>query len=135
MEQFITIIDFVALGVEAAGVVVIVAGFIFATYRFLRNPKVEGSTHQAYLGYRHAVGRSLLIGLDFLIAGDLIKTVIIANTGSQVATLAAVVLVRAFLAFTLHIEIEGQLPWHASKTKPAPYDGNKPSSIHQNHQE
>ncbi|XKH59797.1 DUF1622 domain-containing protein [Halomonas sediminis] len=131
MEHFITIIDFVALGVEVAGVVVIVAGFIFATYRFLRNPKVKGSTHLAYLDYRHAVGRSLLIGLDFLIAGDLIKTVIIANTGSQVATLAAVVLVRAFLGFTLHIEIEGQLPWHASKTKPAHHDDNKPSHTHQ----
>ncbi|QTF93229.1 DUF1622 domain-containing protein, partial [Halomonas sp. BM-2019] len=60
---------------------------------------------------RHGIGRSRLLGLDFLIAGDLIKTVIVLNSGESVLTLAAVVLIRAFLGFTLHVEVEGHWPW------------------------
>ncbi|WP_075880646.1 DUF1622 domain-containing protein [Vreelandella massiliensis] len=110
MSLFLHWIEYVALTVEAVGVAVMVAGFVIATYRFARHPHFYDSRH-AYLAYRHGIGRSILVGLDFLIAGDLVKTVIVVNTGEQVATLAAVVLIRAFLGFTLHVEVEGHWPW------------------------
>ncbi|MDR5897421.1 DUF1622 domain-containing protein [Halomonas vilamensis] len=116
MSLFLHWIEHIALTVEAVGVAVMVAGFLIATYRFIRHPNFYDSPH-AYLAYRHGIGRSILVGLDFLIAGDLIKTVIVVNTGEQVATLAAVVLIRAFLGFTLHVEVEGHWPWQNHKFK------------------
>jgi uncharacterized membrane protein len=116
-------IEYVALTVEAVGVAVMVAGFLIATYRFMRHPNFYDSRH-AYLAYRHGIGRSILVGLDFLIAGDLIKTVIVVNTGEQVATLAAVVLIRAFLGFTLHVEVEGHWPWQNHRFRRDTNDDN-----------
>ncbi|MFN2331093.1 MAG: DUF1622 domain-containing protein [Halomonas sp.] len=110
MSWFLQLIDVVALIIEALGVLIIVAGFAMATRRFLQHRNFYDSRH-AYLEYRHGIGRSILLGLDFLIAGDLIKTVIVLNTGESVVTLAAVVLIRAFLGFTLHVEVEGHWPW------------------------
>lgn len=123
MSLFLHWIEYVALTVEAVGVAVMVAGFLIATYRFMRSPNFYDSPH-AYLAYRHGIGRSILVGLDFLIAGDLIKTVIVVNTGEQVATLAAVVLIRAFLGFTLHVEVEGHWPWQNHKFKHNDNDNN-----------
>lgn len=116
MSLFLELIEYIALTVEAVGVTVMVSGFLIATWRFVRQPDFYDSKH-AYLAYRHGIGRSILVGLDFLIAGDLIKTVIVVNTGEQVATLAAVVLIRAFLGFTLHVEVEGHWPWQKHRFK------------------
>ncbi|WP_444985567.1 DUF1622 domain-containing protein [Halomonas mongoliensis] len=110
MNWFLQLIDIVALIIEGLGVMIIVAGFAMATRRFLQHRNFYDSRH-AYLEYRHGIGRSILLGLDFLIAGDLIKTVIVLNSGESVVTLAAVVLIRAFLGFTLHVEVEGHWPW------------------------
>lgn len=110
MNWFLQLIDIIALVIEGLGVMIIVAGFAIATRRFLQHRNFYDNRH-AYLEYRHGIGRSILLGLDFLIAGDLIKTVILLNSGESVATLAAVVLIRAFLGFTLHVEVEGHWPW------------------------
>ncbi|WP_416139265.1 DUF1622 domain-containing protein [Halomonas sp. HK25] len=110
MNWFLQLIDTTALVIETLGVLIMVAGFTVATRRFLQHRHFYESRH-AYLEYRHGIGRSILLGLDFLIAGDLIKTVIVLNSGESVATLAAVVLIRAFLGFTLHVEVEGHWPW------------------------
>jgi len=57
------------------------------------------------------MGRSIVLGLEFLIAGDIIRTVIVSPTLESVAVLAVIVLVRAFLTMTLTLEIEGRWPW------------------------
>ncbi|MBE0488769.1 MAG: DUF1622 domain-containing protein [Halomonas sp.] len=110
MSWFQQVINTVALAIEALGVLVIVGGFAMATRRFVQHRHFYDSRH-AYLEYRHGIGRAILLGLDFLIAGDLIKTVIVLNSGESVMTLATVVLIRAFLGFTLHVEVEGHWPW------------------------
>ena len=66
------------------------------------------------------IGRSILLGLEFLIAGDVIRTVIVSHTMTDVAALALMVLVRAFLSFTLTLEIEGKLPWAGRGERDAP---------------
>ena len=110
MEDFKNLITIVTYGVEGFGVVIIVVGSLIATYRFLRgwrSQPAEASYHE----YRKLVGRSIILGLEFLIAGDVIRTVIVSHTLSSVAVLALVVVIRAFLSFTLALEIEGRLPW------------------------
>ena len=118
MEDFKNLITIVTYGVEGFGVVIIVAGSLIATVRFLQRWRSE-SAERTYEEYRRVVGRSIILGLEFLIAGDVIRTVIVSHTLSSVAVLALVVVIRAFLSFTLALEIEGRLPWK----KPAPDEG------------
>jgi uncharacterized membrane protein len=69
--------------------------------------------------YRRQLGRSIILGLEFLIAGDIIRTVIVADTLANVAILGIIILIRTFLSFTLHLEVEGHWPWRRLKTDEA----------------
>ena len=117
MQEFKSLITIVTYGVEGFGVVVIVVGSLIATVRFLLRWRVD-PPEATYQRYRRVVGRSIILGLEFLIAGDVIRTVVVTHTLSSVAVLALVVVIRAFLSFTLAMEIEGRLPWqHAATDK------------------
>ena len=107
-------IEWAALGIEVLGAVVIVAGVLRVaitrgTVRFLLKLDEPG----AYESYRHQIGRSLLLGLEFLVAGDVVRTVALEPTVGNVATLGLLVLVRTFLSWTLTVEIEGRWPWQS----------------------
>jgi len=106
MTQFSNIMEYGGLAVDFAGVLVIIVGGILSTYRFLFK-KYEN----AYTGYRQDLGRSILLGLEFLIAGDIIRTVVVAPTLDNVIVLGIIVLIRTFLSVALHMEIEGRWPW------------------------
>ncbi|MCE8035564.1 MAG: DUF1622 domain-containing protein [Halomonas sp.] len=123
MPLFLDGIDTIALIIEVLGVAIIVGGFAITSWRFLHHRMFH--EQRAFMHYRHGIARSLILGLDFLIAGDIIKTVIIVNTGQQVATLGVIVLIRAFLAFTLHVEVEGHWPWQDSRYKNASSNGRR----------
>ena len=115
-KEFIGVAGYI---IEACGVLVIVIGSVLSTIRFLQYLRhVPGST--AYRGYRRSLGRSIILGLEFLIAGYIIRTVIIAATLSNVAILAVIVLIRSFLSLTLELEVEGRWPWQA------PVEGKTP---------
>ena len=102
--------DIAGYVVEAAGVLTIVVGAILATWWFITRlttmPKLE-----AYREFRSDVGRSILLGLEFLIAGDIIRTVTVTQTLESVGVLVVIVLIRTFLTVTLELEIEGRWPW------------------------
>jgi uncharacterized membrane protein len=105
-------IEWAALGIEMLGALVIVVGVLRVaitrgTVRFLL--KVDEPA--AYDSYKHQIGRSLLLGLEFLVAGDVVRTVALEPTLNNVAVLGLLVLVRTFLAWTLAVEIEGRWPW------------------------
>jgi len=68
-------------------------------------------TGNYYSLYRQDVGRAILLGLEFLIAGDIIRTVVVAPTMQNVVVLGMIVLIRTFLSLSLQLEIEGKLPW------------------------
>src|SRR5437588_12926430 len=68
-------------------------------------------TGNYYSLYRQDVGRAILLGLEFLIAGDIIRTVVVAPTLQNVVVLGLIVLIRTFLSLSLQLEIEGKLPW------------------------
>ena len=110
MNEFKEIVTFVAYGIEAIGVLVIVIGCVAGTVRLFPQFRSRGMS-EVYHEYRQIIGRSILLGLEFLIAGDVIRTVIVSHTMTDVAALALMVLVRTFLSFTLTLEIEGKLPW------------------------
>ena len=105
-------IEWAALRIEMLGAIVIVAGVLRVaitrgTVRFLMKLDEPG----AYESYKHQIGRSLLLGLEFLVAGDVVRTVALEPTLSNVAVLGLLVLVRTFLSWTLAVEIEGRWPW------------------------
>ena len=107
-------IEWAALGIEMLGALVIVVGVLRVaitrgTVRFLL--KVDEPA--AFDSYKHQIGRSLLLGLEFLVAGDVVRTVALEPTLVNVAVLGLLVLVRTFLAWTLSVEIEGRWPWQS----------------------
>jgi uncharacterized membrane protein len=102
----------VGLTVDAIGVVVIVVGILVATGRFIF--RRQSSHRLTYQYYRQDVARSILLGLEFLIAGDIIRTVAVEATLQNVAVLGMIVLVRTFLSIALHLEVEERWPWQQS---------------------
>ena len=68
----------------------------------------------AYHAYRSSLGRAILLGLEFLVAADIINTVAVEPTWENVGVLGAVVLIRTFLSFSLEVEIYGHWPWQES---------------------
>ena len=100
----------VARFVEFAGVVVILAGAAIATAAFL--VQLASTTFaEAYAGYRRHLGQAILLGLELLVAGDIINTVAVDPTFRSVGVLGLIVLIRTFLSFSLEVEIEGRWPW------------------------
>lgn len=116
MDEFKSLITIITYGVEGLGVIIIIVGGLVATGRFLLRWRTD-PPETSYREYRRVVGRSIILGLEFLIAGDVIRTVIVEHTLSSVAVLALVVIIRAFLSFTLALEIEGRLPWQGSASE------------------
>ncbi len=104
---------------EVAGVVVVVVGALVslgAAYTTWRTDGREGS----YRSYRQSLGRAILLGLEFLVAADIVRTVSHVPTVQQVSVLGGIVLIRTFLSFTLEVELEGRWPWQRPKRPRAP---------------
>lgn len=95
---------------EAIGVAVIMGGFVYATVVFL-SQAMRRSTRGSYGDFRRHSVRGLILGLEFLVAADIIKTVAIEYTVESVLMLAVIIGLRTFLVFALHLEVEGRLPW------------------------
>ncbi len=109
-DAFLQIANALVLGLEAVGIAVIMGGFVLATVIWLVNMRSR-STHEAYVDYRRRSVRGLILGLEFLVAADIIKTVAIEYTMESVLMLALIILIRTMLVFALHLEIEGRFPW------------------------
>ena len=107
----------VATGLEIFGVLVIVAGIVWATGRFLLRDLRSGDAVKAYERYRANLGRGILLGLELLVAADIIGTVAVTPTFESLGVLAAIVLIRTFLSFSLEVEIEGRWPWARGRKK------------------
>lgn len=97
--------------IDWAGVAVIVIGLLLATVLFIRQAALRAPFDKAYRLYRQRAGKAILLGLEFLVAADIIRTVAVSPTFNSVGVLGAIVLVRTFLSFTLEVELEGRWPW------------------------
>jgi len=110
---FATVMDHVAQGFEVLGAGILVVGtlwsFVLAVITLRRSGPARG--RRAYLALRQSFGGTLLLGLEILVAADLIRTVAVAPTVMNVLVLGLIVLIRTFLSFSLETEIEGVVPW------------------------
>jgi uncharacterized membrane protein len=107
-DDFARAIQDVGKAVDGVGVATIVVGIVVATIVLgLRHRAVE----DAFRKYRQGIGRAILLGLEFLVAADIIKTVAVDPTFAGAGVLAIIVVIRTFLSFTLELEISGRWPW------------------------
>lgn len=103
--------EHVAQGFEALGAVVLVLGLLWSLSLAGRTWQRTHQGRASYLALRETFGAVLLLGLELLVAADLIRTVAVSTTFQNVAALGLIVLIRTFLSFSLEVEIEGTLPW------------------------
>jgi uncharacterized membrane protein len=108
-------IEAAALGVEVLAVAVIVIAILFGTTRFLLHlgqGRIEG-----YKIYKQHLTKALLLGLEFLVAADIVRTVAIEATLTNVAILGALVVVRTVLSWSLVVEMDGRWPWQVGASE------------------
>jgi uncharacterized membrane protein len=116
----ISAIEWLANGIEVFGVVTILAGAVVATTLFSLRVLRQTDFQSAYTQYRSNLGRAILLGLEFLVAGDIIATILIEPTITRAGALGIIVLIRTFLSFSLETEIEGCWPWERARIRNDP---------------
>lgn len=115
--MFETIIHWTTAALELAGIFVMAAGTLLASLvALVRAARGMAGSH-LYEWYRQTLARAILLGLEFLVAADIINTVAVDPSFRSVGVLGLIVLVRTFLSFTLELDISGRWPW---QPKPEP---------------
>ena len=122
---FDDVIDKIGMTIDAAGVVVIVAGAVIAFV--VSAVRVSRRESGVYRRFRQQLGQAILLGLELLVAGDIVRTVAASPTLTSVAILAAIVLIRTFLSLSLQVETTGRWPWQKRDIS-ASLDQERPSS-------
>jgi uncharacterized membrane protein len=102
-------LHWITRAIEIGGIAVILVGAVGATITYLRQRST--GPELAYHHYRASLGRAILLGLEFLVAADIIGTVAIEPNLDSLAVLAGIILIRTFLSISLEVEIEGRWPW------------------------
>jgi uncharacterized membrane protein len=122
MNPFAEAIEVVGRIVDAAGVGAIAAGIalvvVSAGLRLVRHER------DVYASFRQQLGRAILLGLELLVAADIIRTVAVTPTLESVAVLGVIVLVRTFLSFSLEVELTGSWPWQRAGHESAQTTGD-----------
>jgi uncharacterized membrane protein len=104
-----TTVEWAASLFEGAGTVVMTLGALVALTLALRDRATQG----IYRPFRNRLGRAIILGLELLVAADILRTISAEPTLTQVAVLGGIVLIRTFLSFSLEVELEGRWPWQA----------------------
>ena len=110
-ETFTKVMDHIAQGFEALGAAVLVIGIVWALVLAVVAWRRSGQPAKGYLTLRTIIGGTLLLGLEILVAADLVRTVAVAPTLDNVLVLGLIVVIRTVLSFSLETEIEGVVPW------------------------
>ena len=119
-EGFDQAIRWVAVGIEALAIAIIVLGAIVTTIYFLHRLIKEGAFGECYRRFRSDFGKTILLGLEFLIASDIVGTVAVGPTYQDLGVLALLVVIRTFLSFALELEISGRWPWQRTEAGSGP---------------
>jgi uncharacterized membrane protein len=120
-QMLITVVNAAAYIAEGIGVAVILIGVMVALIRYAAHPR-SLERNRAYDRLRRELGRAIIIGLEFLVAAEVVRTVVIERTLENIVVLAVIVLIRTLLSFALFVEVEGRWPWKAAEPDPAPAD-------------
>jgi uncharacterized membrane protein len=114
------IIELIGVGFDIAGVMVLVIGTLFAFTAYTSSLLRPSRAQTRYHALRQNVGKAILLGLELLVAADIVRTVAINPTFVTVGVLGLIVLVRTFLSWSLEVEIKGAWPWsHSHLQQPA----------------
>jgi uncharacterized membrane protein len=116
--SFFEIIETVGKAIDGVGVAVIAVGALISAAGVI--PRLK--TGRAYRVFREQLGRSILLGLEFLVAADIIRTVAVTPDARSVAVLGGIVLIRTFLSFSLQLEVTGYWPWQKARQQQAAAD-------------
>lgn len=114
MREYKEWIEIAGIALEIAGVAVIVIGIIVASFTWTRHVREDTEIHP-YKAYRRSIGRAILLGLEFLVAGDIIRTVAVEPSFHSLGLLAIVVTLRIVLSIELEMELEGRWPWQSER--------------------
>ena len=114
-----TFVPFVVQAIELVGVTIIAVGSAITLAMFLVALAKRVAVEDAIGRFRSDLGRSILLGLEFLVAADIISTVVIDLTLESVASLAGIVFIRTLLSFSLEAEIDGRWPWQRAAAEKA----------------
>ena len=110
-------VEIASLVIELIAVLIIILAILYALFQYLTRSLPKGETSTGYRLLRDRMGRGLLLGLEVLVAADIVRTVILDATLRSVAVLGILVLVRTFLSWSIAVEIEGTWPWRAKREK------------------
>ena len=110
MYNFTQIVEFIGQVIDGVGVAVILLGLSLAALRGLRHRQ---DSPNLYRQIRQDIGRAILLGLELLVAADIIRTVAITPTLNGVLVLGIIVLIRTFLSMALEVELQGKWPWQS----------------------
>ena len=123
--SLVEIIEGIGTAIDAIGVAVIAGGAVLAVFMTLGKGRREDGG--AYDFFRRRLGRAILLGLEFLVAADIIRTVAVTPTAQSVAVLAGIVLIRTFLSFSLQLEMTGAWPWQQRSVVAADKSHGRPA--------
>jgi uncharacterized membrane protein len=113
MVQIREWIEVAAMGIETLAVVIMIGLILFGTGRWVLHARLKMG--EGYERYRVVLGKTLLLGLELLVAADIIRTVALDATPMNLLLLGGLVLVRTFLGWSLTVEVEGHWPWQKEK--------------------
>ena len=112
-----TVVPPVVQAIELIGVAIIATGALVTLAMFLFALTRRTGAEEAVANFRSSLGRAILVGLEFLVAADIINTVVVDMNLENVASLAIIVVIRTLLSFSLEAEIEGRWPWQRGDQK------------------
>lgn len=115
--NFTNVIETVGYSLDLVGVGLIAIGLVIAFVRYVSVPVIPGGI-DAYRRLRQDIGRAILLGLEVLVAADIIRTVAVTPTLDSVAILGAIVVIRTFLSISMQVEVEGRFPWQSRTDQP-----------------
>ena len=115
---FVQFIQLVEMAFQVAGVLVLIVGAFVAAVWFVVAIIRHIGAPRPYEKLRQGLGKAILVGLEFLVAADIIRSVAIDPTFQSVGVLGLIVLIRTFLSWSLVVEITGAWPWRRSQTGP-----------------
>ena len=114
-ETILDWIELAALAIELIAVAIILGAFVYSLARYLINSIFEPEQGDQYQQLKVRLGKALLLGLEILVAADIIRTIALEATLQSVVVLGLLVLIRTFLSWALVVEIEGRWPWQAKR--------------------
>ncbi|UCD43721.1 MAG: DUF1622 domain-containing protein [Chloroflexota bacterium] len=108
-------IELAALAIEVIAVAIIIGAILYSLFHYLYHSILDPDKEGLYQKLKFRLGRALLLGLEILVAADIIRTVALEATLQSVTVLGLLVLIRTFLSWALVVEIEGRWPWQPKR--------------------